>query len=137
MPLCYLDAPKGASISVKTQMAQEITAVLDEAYGIDDMRIYFREYEPDQVSQDGKIGAEPIRTLFTINGPVLKDINKKRLLAEKINAAIVTAYQGMANVSETPILFNEYPLEEIGWAGRMQSDIPEMVEAMKQMNSSS
>lgn len=134
MPLCYLDAPKGASIKVKSKMVQSITKVLDEVYGIDDMRIYFREYEPDQVSQDGKIAAEPIRTLFTINAPVLKSLDKKRQLVDKINAAIAEAYKGIANVSETPILFNEYPLEEIGWAGRIQADIPEMVAAMKQLN---
>lgn len=134
MPLCYLDAPKGASIKVKSKMVQSITKVLDEVYGIDDMRIYFREYEPDQVSQDGKIAVEPIRTLFTINAPVLKSLDKKRQLVDKINSAIAEAYKGIANVSETPILFNEYPLEEIGWAGRIQADIPEMVAAMKQLN---
>lgn len=134
MPLCYLDAPKGAPIQVKQKMAQKITEALHEIYGIDDMRIYFREYEDYQVSQDGKIGAEPIRTLFTINGPVLKDVNKRRILSERINEAIVEAYENMANVSETPILFIEFPLETIGWAGRIQSDIPEMVEAMKQIN---
>lgn len=134
MPLCYLDAPAGASIEVKTKMAEDITKALHEAYGIDDMRIYFREYGPQQVSQDGTIGAEPIRTLFTINAPVLKNIDKKRKLADKINAAIVDAYKDMANVSETPILINGYPLEEIAWAGRMQSDIPEMVEAIKELH---
>jgi len=32
------------------------------------------------------------------------------------------------------ILHNEYPLENAGWAGRLQSDNPEIVEAMKELN---
>jgi hypothetical protein len=31
-------------------------------------------------------------------------------------------------------LMNHYPLENAGWAGRLQSDNPELVEGMQQLN---
>ncbi|MDT5119200.1 MAG: hypothetical protein QOE30_4939 [Mycobacterium sp.] len=39
-----------------------------------------------------------------------------------------------ANTAETLILMNHYPLENAGFAGRLQSDDPQLVEAMKQLN---
>jgi hypothetical protein len=35
---------------------------------------------------------------------------------------------------EILILHNEYPLENGGWAGRLQSDDPAVVEAMRKLN---
>jgi phenylpyruvate tautomerase PptA (4-oxalocrotonate tautomerase family) len=51
-----------------------------------------------------------------------------------ISEAIAEAYNGLANTEGTLILHNEYPLENAGWAGRLQSDNPELVEAMKTLN---
>jgi hypothetical protein len=48
--------------------------------------------------------------------------------------AIGEAYDGIANTAETLILMNHYPLENAGFAGRLQSDDPQLVEAMKQLN---
>jgi hypothetical protein len=55
-------------------------------------------------------------------------------MANKIMAAITKAYKGLANTDETLILMNHYPLENAGFAGRLQSDNPEMVEALKKLN---
>ena len=44
------------------------------------------------------------------------------------------AYEGIANTSEILILHNEYPLENAGWAGRLQSENPGVVEAIKKLN---
>jgi hypothetical protein len=55
-------------------------------------------------------------------------------MAEKILTAVGDAYDGIANTAETLILMNHYPLENAGFAGRLQSDDPQLVEAMKQLN---
>jgi len=55
-------------------------------------------------------------------------------LVEKINAAVADAYEGIANTREILILHNEYPLENAAWAGRLQADNPDVVEAMKKLN---
>jgi hypothetical protein len=55
-------------------------------------------------------------------------------MAEKILIAVGQAYDGIANIAETLILMNHYPLENSGFAGRLQSDDPQLVEAMKQLN---
>ena len=44
------------------------------------------------------------------------------------------AYEGIANTSEILILHNEYPLENAGWAGCLQSENPVVVEAIKKLN---
>jgi hypothetical protein len=61
-------------------------------------------------------------------------MDAKRMMAKKIDAAIAEAYHGIANTEETLILMNHYPLENAGWAGRLQADNPEIVEAIKQLN---
>jgi hypothetical protein len=32
------------------------------------------------------------------------------------------------------VFINEYPLEDVGWTGRLQADIPEVVNAVKTLN---
>lgn len=53
-------------------------------------------------------------------------------MSNKIQAAIRAAYGGLAN---TEVLMNLYPLENAGFAGRMQSDNPDIVAAVTQLNS--
>lgn len=54
-------------------------------------------------------------------------------MAQRIDAAIAEAYAGLANTDQTLILMNHYPLEN-AWAGQLQSDNPELVEGMQQLN---
>jgi hypothetical protein len=51
-----------------------------------------------------------------------------------IHDAIAEAYEGLANVRETLTFLNEFPLENAGWARRLQSDNPEFVEAIQKLN---
>lgn len=55
-------------------------------------------------------------------------------MAERILTAIDQAYDGIADTAETLILMNHYPLENAGFAGRLQSDDRQLVEAMKRLN---
>ena len=98
------------------------------------MRVWLREYHPGNVAQDGRLGAEAIRPVCFLEAPELSSLDAKRKMAEKILTAIGQAYDGIANTAETLILMNHYPLENAGFAGRLQSDDPQLVEAMKQLN---
>jgi hypothetical protein len=134
MPQFFVEAPVGIRDDAKRTMMQDITAAIDEAYHIPDVRIWLREYQADNVAQDGRVGAEAIRPVCFLEAPELSSIDAKRKMAEKILIAVGQAYDGIANTAETLILMNHYPLENAGFAGRLQSDDPQLVEAMKQLN---
>ncbi|GAA3314352.1 tautomerase family protein [Nonomuraea dietziae] len=134
MPQFFIEAPTGVRSEAKQKMMKEITAAIDAAYHIPDVRIWLREYAPDQVAQDGRLAAEPIRPLCFLEAPELASLDAKRRMAAKIHTAIAEAYDGIANTEETLILMNHYPLENAGWAGRLQSDNADIVEAMAELN---
>ena len=134
MPQFFVEAPTGIRDDAKPAMMEDITAAIDEAYHIPDVRVWLREYLPGNVAQDGRLGAEAIRPVCFLEAPELSSLDAKRKMAEKILTAIGQAYDGIANTAETLILMNHYPLENAGFAGRLQSDDPQLVEAMKQLN---
>ena len=92
------------------------------------------QFDVENVGQDGQLQSEPVRPVCFIEAPQLRSLDARRKLVEKINAAVADAYEGIANTREILILHNEYPLENAAWAGRLQSDNPDVVEAMKQLN---
>jgi phenylpyruvate tautomerase PptA (4-oxalocrotonate tautomerase family) len=134
MPQFFVEAPKGIRDDAKQAMMRDITAAIDEAYHIPDVRVWLREYDADNVAQDGRLNAEPIRPVCFLEAPQLSSLDAKRTMAEKILTAISHAYSGIANTAQTLILMNHYPLENAGFAGRLQSDDPQLVEAMNQLN---
>jgi phenylpyruvate tautomerase PptA (4-oxalocrotonate tautomerase family) len=134
MPVVFIEAPPGIRPDAKKRLVERTTAALNEAYPIPDVRIFLREYPLDNVGQDGRIESEPVRPVCLIEAPQLRSIDAKRKMTERINAAVAEAYEGIANIRETLILHNEYPLENAGWAGCLQSDNPEVVEAIKKLN---
>jgi hypothetical protein len=134
MPQFFIEAPTGIQQDAKQTMMRHITAAIDEAYHIPDVRIWLREYQPDNVAQDGRLNAESIRPVCFLEAPELSSLDAKRTMAEKILTAISHAYDGLANTAETLILMNHYPLENAGFAGRLQADNPQMVDAIKQLN---
>jgi hypothetical protein len=134
MPQFIIEAPLGIRPDAKQEMMREITEAIDKAFHIPDVRIWLREYPAQNVAQDGHLGAEPVRPLCFLEAPELNDIDARRTMSNKIGAAIAKAYDGLANTDQTLILMNHYPLEYAGFAGRLQSDNPEMVDAMKHLN---
>lgn len=134
MPQFFIEAPAGIGPEAKQTMMRDITAAIDEAYRIPDVRVWLREYTADNVAQDGRIGAEPIRPLCFLEAPELHSVDTRRTMSNKIHSAIQEAYEGLANTAGTLILMNFYPLESAGFAGRMQSDNPQIVAAVTQLN---
>jgi hypothetical protein len=135
MPQFFIEAPMGIQPEAKRRMMQDITTAIDEAYRIPDVRVWLREYDPGNVAQDGRAGAEPVRPVCFLEAPPLNSLEAKRTMSNKIQDAIRAAYQGLANTDETLVLMNLYPLENAGFAGRLQSDNPQIVEAVGSLNS--
>jgi phenylpyruvate tautomerase PptA (4-oxalocrotonate tautomerase family) len=114
MPMFTIDAPEGAPPAAKQKMLKEITEALDEAYHIPDIRGWLREYPGHNVSQDGRVGAEPMRPVCSLDAPELLSPDAKRKLVQKIGAAIASGYQGIANTSEIVVLMRQYPRDNHG-----------------------
>ncbi len=133
MPICFIEAPTGIQNDAKKKMFETVTAVLDQAWHIPDVRVFLREYAAQNVAQDGRL-TELLRPVCFLNVPLLRSIEARRTVIEKMHAAIAAAYEGIANTRDTMIFLNLYPLEEVGWVGTLQSDKPEIVEGMKQLN---
>lgn len=134
MPVFTVDAPFGAPQHAKQRMLKEITEALDEAYRFPDTRGWLREYSPENVSQDGRVQAEPVRPVVSLEAPELASLDAKRKLAQKIESAVGAAYGEIANIEEVLVLINHYPLEDVGWRGSLQSDKPEIVAAVAELN---
>jgi phenylpyruvate tautomerase PptA (4-oxalocrotonate tautomerase family) len=129
--MTFLEAPTGTRDDAKQRLVEELTAALDEAYHDPngDYRIFFREYAPQNVGQNGRLKAEPVRPVYFIEGPPLPLIDARRKLVARLNAALAEAYQDFANTCEIMILINEYSLEAAGVGGRLTSEDPAIVEA--------
>ena len=135
MPVFTIDAPIGAGRDAKQKMMKEIHDALDEAYHFPDTRGWLREYAGENVAQDGRIQAEPVRPVCSLEVPELVSLEANRKLVRKIEAAVGAAYAGIANTDEVLILINHYPLRNVGWRQSLQSDKPEIVEGLAQLNS--
>ncbi|HTF53053.1 MAG TPA: hypothetical protein VK735_36875 [Pseudonocardia sp.] len=134
MPVFTIDAPIGARQDAKQKMMREITEALDETYHFPDTRGWLREYPAENISQDGRVQAEPARPVVSLEAPELASLDAKRKLVRKIETAIGAAYAGIANTEEVLVLINHYPLENVGWRASLQSDKPEIVAAVAQLN---
>ena len=130
MPIFVIEGPQGLRTEAKAILMAEITAALDEAYHIPDVRVFLREHAAVNVAQDGRAQAEPIRPVCFIEAPKLSGLDARRMLIWKLNGAVAKAFAGMAKTDDILILFNEYPLELAGAGGRLQSENPDMVAAM-------
>src|ERR1700738_3680137 len=134
MPVFTIDAPSGVPQDAKHKMMKGVSAALREPGPIPDTRGCLRDYPADSVSQDGRIQAEPVRPVCSLEAPELTNLDVKRKLVQKIESAIAAAYDGIANTEEVLVLVNHYPLEDVGWQGSLQSDKPEIVAAIAQLN---
>jgi phenylpyruvate tautomerase PptA (4-oxalocrotonate tautomerase family) len=134
MPVFTIDAPLGARPDAKQKMFKEVTEALQEAYAFPDTRGWLREYPSENVSQEGFVGAEPIRPVCSLEVPELAGLDAKRKLIRKIESAIADAYSGMANTEQVLVLINHYPLHDVGWLGSLQSDKQEIVDAVAALN---
>lgn len=135
MPLLFLEAPAGLSAPGKAQLLRDLTNALDETYRFPDTRVLIREYAGENVAQDGVVGGL-IRPVAFLEAPELVDVDAKRVLTTRVIDAIAAHYAGLADVEQTLVLINQYPLSDVGWLRQLQSDNPMIVDAVRQLNQS-
>jgi hypothetical protein len=93
MPVAYLDVPTGLDVSKKRTLVKALYEAMHEAYPFpDDTRIFLREWSADSVSQNGVLAPEPMRPAFVAHVSVGGDVDAKRRMFERINAAVAEAY---------------------------------------------
>lgn len=126
MPQIFIEAPAGIEPEAKRELMREVSAAVEAAYPIPDVRVWLREYEDGNYAQDGVVGAGPIRPVVFLEAPVLDDLDTKRVMSARIQDALAKGYAGLANTDETLVLMNHYPLENAGFGGRLASD-PEVL----------
>lgn len=120
MPIGYLDVPPGADLNTKRELVKAMYEALREVYPFpDDHRIFLREWPGDNVSQNGLLGSEPARPVFTVHVPQeMVDRDAKRKMLKKINAAVAAAYQ----LPDFMIFMVEYPLDLVAHEGGILAD---------------
>ncbi|MDQ3787929.1 MAG: 4-oxalocrotonate tautomerase family protein, partial [Actinomycetota bacterium] len=95
MPQFFVEAPEGIQPAAKQKMMRAITDAIEEAFPIPDVRVWLREYPQDNVSMDGRIGAEPVKPVCFLEAPELTSIEAKSAMVTKILAAVDEAYRGL------------------------------------------
>lgn len=130
MPISYLDVPEGLATEGKEELVNRVYAALHEAYPFpDDVRIFIREWPAGSVSQDGLLGVEPVRPVFTMHVPQGGSVEARRTMVSRINAAVTDAY----HAPKFMIFITEYPLDLVALDGKIHADNHQRVAEQKQI----
>jgi hypothetical protein len=125
MPIGYLDVPTGADVNTKRGLVKEMYEALHEAWPFpDDVRIFLREWPLDSVSQNGRLGSEPVRPVFTMHIPQGAKPDLKRKVLKNINAAVAAAYP----LPDFMTFIVEYPLDLVAHEGNLLADDQQRVD---------
>jgi hypothetical protein len=125
MPVAYLDVPTGADVKTKQTLVKALYEALHEAYPFpEDTRIFLREWPGENLSQDGQLDPEAVRPVFTIHAPQGVNIDAKRTMMQKLNAAVEGAY----GLPEFQAFILEHPLHLVANQGKVLADDPQRVE---------
>lgn len=93
MPIGYLEVPTGLDHDGKAELVKAMYDAMHEVYPFpDDTRIFLREWPLDSVSQNGRLGSEPARPVFVMHVPEGGDLDAKRTMLRRIDAAVTAAY---------------------------------------------
>jgi hypothetical protein len=129
MPIAYLDVPTGLDLSRKKELVKAMYEALHEVWPFpDDVRIFLREWPLDSVSQNGLLGSEPVRPVFTMHVPQGVNTDAKRKVLKKINAAVRDAYP----LPDFMTFIVEYPLELVAHDGGLLADDQQRVEDQRE-----
>jgi hypothetical protein len=129
MPIGYLDVPTGVDLDRKRELVKAMYGALHEAWPFpDDVRIFLREWPLESVSQNGLLGSEPVRPVLTMHIPQGANVEVKRKVLRKVNAAVAAAYQ----LPDFMTFIVEYPLDLVAHEGDLLADDTERVDEQRQ-----
>lgn len=130
MPIAYLDVPTGADLDTKRALVKEMYDALHEAWPFpDDTRIFIREWPLDSVSQNGRLGSEPARPACIAHIPQGADLDIKRTVLKKINAAVDRAYR----LPDFTMFLHEHSLNTVVLNGQILADDQQRAEAQREV----
>jgi hypothetical protein len=119
MPVGYLDVPTGADRKTKEALVKAMYDAMHEAYPFpDDTRIFLREWPLDGVSQNGLLGSEPARPVFVMHVPQDANIDAKRKMLARLNAAVAEAY----HLPDFNVFLHEHSLDTVVLNGGILAD---------------
>ncbi len=125
MPIAYLDVPTGADLNTKRELVKALYEALREVWPFpDDTRIFLREWPLDSVSQNGLLGSEPARPVFIMHVPQDGNIDAKRTMLRKVNAAVTEAY----DLPDFAVFMHEHSLDTVVINGGLLADNQQRVE---------
>ena len=125
MPIAYLDVPTGVELGSKREMVKAMYQALHDAWPFpDDVRIFLREWADESVSQNGLLGSEPARPVFTMHVPQDGNPEAKRTMLRRVNAAVTEAY----HLPDFAIFMHEHPLHNVAVNGSLLADDQQRVE---------
>jgi hypothetical protein len=128
VPVSYLDVPEGLAAQGKSELVGRIYDALHDAYPFpDDVRLFIREWPAGSVSQEGTLGTEPIRPVFTMHVPQGGSLEARRTMVSRINAAVADAY----DAPKCLIFMTGYPLDLVALDGKLHADNHQRVEEQK------
>jgi hypothetical protein len=132
VPIGYLDVPAGLDLGKKRDLVKAMYEALSEAYPFpDDTRIFLREWPLDSVSQNGLLGSEPIRPALTVHVPQGLNIDAKRKMLKKLDAAVADAY----HLPEFITFMHEHSLDLVAVNGDLLADNQQRVEEQRRVYS--
>ena len=103
MPVFTIEVPEGAHSDVKKKLLKSITEAIDETYHFPDLRDWLREYPAENVSHDGRVGAEPVRPVCMLEAPVLTSLDGKRKLILSLVCSFLVGTSKASTRDRTPI----------------------------------
>jgi phenylpyruvate tautomerase PptA (4-oxalocrotonate tautomerase family) len=125
MPIGYLDVPTGADLATKRELVKAIYDAMHEVYPFpDDTRIFLREWPLDAVSQNGELGSEPARPVFTIEVPRDGQSDTMRIMIRQIHEAVSHAY----GLPDFMTFLHEHTLTTVANNGVLLADDQQRVE---------
>ena len=96
MPMIFIEGPRGPSDVAKKKIVADVTRPPMTPTTFPTSACQLHEYPPELYGQDGVIGA-PVRPIATLEAPELGNIETKRTIVERIDAALAEAYEGLAD----------------------------------------
>ena len=128
MPIGYLDVPTGADLATKRELVEAMYDAMHEVYPFpDDTRIFLREWSLDSVSQNGRLGSEPARPVFTVHVPQDGDTTGKRNMIKRIHQAVAAAYE----LPDFMVFLHEHSLDTVAANGVILTDDLQRVEEQR------
>jgi hypothetical protein len=132
MPIGYLDVPTGADLATKRELVKVMYDAMHEVYPFpDDTRIFLREWPLEAVSQNGQLGSEPARPVFTIHVPQDGKTEAKRIMISRIHEAVTHAY----GLPDFMTFLHEHSLTTVAADGVILADDQQRVEEQQKVYS--